>query len=55
MVLSTAVAIAIKYGGPYLSITASSTNALIAVWLPSLFMATLLSWRWQRKKVRSEK
>jgi membrane protein implicated in regulation of membrane protease activity len=49
MALSTVLAIAIKYGGPALSLAATSTNALIAVWFPSLLMAILLSWRWQRK------
>jgi membrane protein implicated in regulation of membrane protease activity len=49
MALSAVLAIAIKYGGPTLSLAATSANALIAVWLPSLLMAILLSWRWQKK------
>lgn len=49
MVLSALLSIAIKYGGPYLPISGNTTNALIAVWLPSVLMAALLGWRWQNK------
>lgn len=56
-VLSLMGAIAIKYGGPFLPISPSATNALIAVCFPSLLMATLFLWRWQQspqKKQESE-
>jgi membrane protein implicated in regulation of membrane protease activity len=53
-VLSIVLSIAIKYGGPLLPIAATSTNALIAVWVPALLIATLLGWRWQQK-IKSER
>ncbi|MDX2099315.1 MAG: hypothetical protein SFW36_16170 [Leptolyngbyaceae cyanobacterium bins.59] len=45
LVLSTAISLAIKYGGPLLPISASSTTAWVAILLPSLLMAGLLGWR----------
>ncbi len=48
-ILSIVLSVAIKYGGPFLPIAATTTNALVAVWVPALLLATLLGWRWQRK------
>jgi membrane protein implicated in regulation of membrane protease activity len=48
MVLSVLLSIGIKYGGPFLPISANATTALIAVLLPSTVLAIVLGWRWQR-------
>lgn len=53
-VLSIVLSVVIKYGGPFLSIAATTTNALIAVLFPALALATLLGWRWQQK-IKSER
>jgi hypothetical protein len=50
MLLSALVSIALKFGGRYLPITGTTTTVLIAVWLPSIFLAVLLLYRWQRDR-----
>lgn len=47
--LSAAISAAIKYLAPSLHIPVTSTNALIAITLPSLVMAILLIWRGQQR------
>lgn len=42
---STLIAVAIKYGAPYLEVSETNTIALIAVVLPSILMAIALGWR----------
>lgn len=49
LIISAAVSIFIKYGGPNLGITATPINALILVFLPTLILAIALMWRaWQQ-------
>jgi hypothetical protein len=43
--ISTGVAIAIKYGAPYLHISPSTTSALTIVLLPNVVLAMLLGWQ----------
>jgi len=43
--MSIALSLAIKYGGPSLSIPSSNAIALIAVLTPSLILAAILSWK----------
>jgi membrane protein implicated in regulation of membrane protease activity len=43
--MSIALSLAIKYGGPILSIPSTNLNALIAVFTPSIILATILGWR----------
>ncbi|HEY9883691.1 MAG TPA: hypothetical protein V6C98_08775 [Thermosynechococcaceae cyanobacterium] len=50
LVVSTALAIAIKYGAPALLLAPTTTNALLAVWLPATIAALALGWRWQRER-----
>ncbi len=50
--LSAALSAAIKYLAPNLHIPVTSTNALIAIILPSLVMAILLLWRGQQRPLR---
>jgi hypothetical protein len=45
LISSLLLAIAIKYGGPFLPLAPTSVNALILVLLPTLIMAGVLSWR----------
>ncbi|HLO51058.1 MAG TPA: hypothetical protein VK211_21775 [Kamptonema sp.] len=45
VLISAALSLAIKYGGPILSIPSSNAIALIAVLTPSIILATLLSWK----------
>jgi hypothetical protein len=52
LLLSAALSIAIKYLAPSLNIPATSTNALIAIALPSIVMAILLLWRGQQRPLR---
>ncbi|MCL6436629.1 MAG: hypothetical protein K6T90_20960 [Leptolyngbyaceae cyanobacterium HOT.MB2.61] len=52
--LSVGCAIAIKYIGPLLSIPASTTNVLIAIWFPSLLMAVIFGWRWWERREKME-
>ncbi|MBD2021665.1 hypothetical protein H6F43_15910 [Leptolyngbya sp. FACHB-36] len=49
-ILSLLVSIAIKYGGPYLPISGNTFHALVAVLSPSILLALLLGWRWQRSE-----
>lgn len=46
---STIVSVLIKSGGPALYLPATATNALIAVFLPTTFVAALLVWRLQQQ------
>ena len=50
LVFSTALAIAIKYGAPALPFAPTTTNVLLAVWLPATIAALTLGWRWQRER-----
>jgi membrane protein implicated in regulation of membrane protease activity len=43
--MSIALSLAIKYGGPILSIPSTNLNALIAVFSPTIILATILGWR----------
>ncbi len=52
LILSAAISAAIKYLAPSLHIPVTSTNALIAISLPSIVMAILLLWRGQRRPLR---
>lgn len=45
---STALSLAIKYGGALLPATPTATNALIGVMLPTLILAIALGWRTRR-------
>ncbi|MDF0555262.1 hypothetical protein PY364_19480 [Kamptonema sp. UHCC 0994] len=45
VLLSAALSLAIKYGGPSLSIPSSNAIALIAIFTPSIILAALLGWR----------
>lgn len=47
LVLSGLLSVLIKYLGPNLSISATDTNALIIVLLPTIIMAIALFWRFQ--------
>ena len=49
LILSAGLSFLIKYGGPYLSIPSTATNALIAVLTPSIVAAIFLGWGlWQQ-------
>lgn len=52
LLLSATLSAAIKYLAPSLNIPVTSTNALIAIILPSLVMAILLLWRGQQRPLR---
>ncbi|MGD1712458.1 hypothetical protein [Dapis sp. BLCC M172] len=45
LILSAGLSLLIKYGGPYLSISSTAINALIAVLMPPIFIGILLGWR----------
>ena len=45
LILSAGLSLLIKYGGPYLSISSTATNALIAVLIPPIILGILLGWR----------
>jgi hypothetical protein len=52
--MSIALSLAIKYGGPMLSIPSTAAIALIAVFTPSIILAALLGWRaWQQPRLGS--
>lgn len=56
-ILSALLSIAIKYGGPFLPVTETTTTVLIAICSPSILMAILFGWRWQQQqgeKLRAE-
>jgi membrane protein implicated in regulation of membrane protease activity len=46
LLLSLGVSVAIKSGGPLLAISATNTNATLAILLPPSLMALVLVWRW---------
>ncbi|NJK69416.1 MAG: hypothetical protein HC789_23555 [Microcoleus sp. CSU_2_2] len=48
--MSIALTLTIKYGGPILSIPSSNAIALIAVFTPSMIIAALLGWRSQQQQ-----
>jgi membrane protein implicated in regulation of membrane protease activity len=50
LVFSTALAMVIKYGAPVLPLAPTTTNALLAVWLPATLAALALGWRWQQQR-----
>ncbi|MBX9257618.1 hypothetical protein H1Q63_27465 [Desmonostoc muscorum CCALA 125] len=50
LLLSALISALIKYIAPSLSISATATNALIIVLLPSVIMAIALLWRFQAYK-----
>lgn len=45
LILSAAISVLIKYGGPTLDIAATPAKALVAVFLPTLIVAIALLWR----------
>ncbi|MDJ0517869.1 MAG: hypothetical protein QNJ74_16995 [Trichodesmium sp. MO_231.B1] len=45
LILSAGLSLLIKYGGPYLSISSTAINALIAVLIPPIVVGILLGWR----------
>lgn len=47
---SIVLSIAIKYGGPWLPVSANTPTVLGAIVLPSLIMAIGLGWRWRSGK-----
>ncbi len=47
LILSIGLSIAIKYLCPFLSIPATSSNALIIVLLPIALLTASLIWRWR--------
>jgi glucose-6-phosphate-specific signal transduction histidine kinase len=50
LLLSTGLSLGIKYLAPSLNIPATSANALIAVFLPTVVMAIVLGWQSWREK-----
>jgi hypothetical protein len=50
LVVSTLLSVAIKYGGPVLQIAETTPNVLVAVFLPTLVVATALGWRAWRQR-----
>ncbi len=55
LLLSGGLSIAIKYGGPYLAIPATTGVVLSLIFLPSLLLALLLGWRaWRSTSSNSE-
>jgi membrane protein implicated in regulation of membrane protease activity len=50
LLLSTGLSALIKYVLPGLPIPATATNALIIVFLPTVVMAGILLWRFQRQQ-----
>lgn len=46
LLLSTVLSLLVKYGGQYLPISPSITNALIIVLTPSLAIGFILAWRY---------
>jgi hypothetical protein len=45
LIVSAALSVLIKYGGPALELGATSVNALILVFVPTLIVAIALCWR----------
>ncbi len=54
LLISTVLSYIIKYGGPYLSISATWLNALIIVILPTVVMAIALSLRYALASVHRQ-
>lgn len=50
LIISLAVSIAIKYGGPTLSIPATNVSAVIGVFFPTIVIAIALLWRARLQK-----
>jgi hypothetical protein len=50
LIASTLTAIAIRYGGPLLPISGTTTTALIGVLSPTILMAAVLGWRWSNRR-----
>ena len=49
LLISAGLSLLLKYGGPLLSIPATTRNALIAVVVPPALVAIALGWRsWKR-------
>ncbi|MEC4814874.1 MAG: hypothetical protein SAK29_16580 [Scytonema sp. PMC 1069.18] len=48
--LSAVLSVLIKYALPYVPVSATATNALIIVFLPTVVMTILLLWRWQQQQ-----
>ena len=46
LLLSTALSLLIKYGGQYLTLTPTTTTALVIVLAPSLLIGLILGWRY---------
>ncbi|MGK7933421.1 MAG: hypothetical protein AB4041_18590 [Microcystaceae cyanobacterium] len=53
--LSILITFIIKYGSSYISLTPSSTNVMIGVFLPTLILGGILLWRWQNNSSSSAK
>lgn len=53
MGISTAIALAIKYGGPLLNLAPSVATSLSLVLIPPLIMAGLLGWQLRSTRLRS--
>ncbi|NER02437.1 MAG: hypothetical protein F6K17_07245 [Okeania sp. SIO3C4] len=45
LILSAGLSLLIKYAGPYISISSTATNAIIAVLTPPIVVGILLGWR----------
>ncbi|EKQ67828.1 hypothetical protein OsccyDRAFT_4119 [Leptolyngbyaceae cyanobacterium JSC-12] len=52
LALSVLISIGIKQGGGYLPVTPTATTAWVAVLTPSLLLAGLLGWRWQKQQIK---
>ncbi|XHX77484.1 MAG: hypothetical protein RBJ76_24085 [Stenomitos frigidus ULC029] len=48
LAFSTVLSIAIKYAAPALPLAPTTTNALLAIWLPATIAVFALGWRWQQ-------
>ncbi|NJN04676.1 MAG: hypothetical protein HC873_05575 [Leptolyngbyaceae cyanobacterium SL_1_1] len=48
LVASAGLAVLIKYAAPAVPLPATTLSSLTLVFLPTLIMACLLSWRWQQ-------
>ncbi len=55
LILSTVLSYLIKYGGPYLTISATLNNALLIVVLPALVMAIALFTRYALASLQRQK
>lgn len=49
LALSIFLSVLIKWLGPFVPVAATNTTALIVVLTPSILLAGLLSWRWQKQ------